>query len=83
MALTNKNPHLFNLEKSVGHRKDIQDIDVNSELINCVVTLRVMSKFFNLLGALRACVDFCDPTDFSRFNPYDVLIWLNENPKSL
>ena len=29
------------------------------------VTLRVMSKFFNLLGALRACVDFCDPTDFS------------------
>ena len=38
---------LFILEKSVGHRKDIQDIDVNSEL--------------------RACVDFCDPTDFSRF----------------
>ncbi len=29
-------------------------------------TLRVMSKFFDLLGALRACVDFCDPTDFSR-----------------
>ena len=40
----------FNLKKSVGRRKDIQDIDVNSELKNYVVILRVMSKFFNLLS---------------------------------
>jgi len=28
----------------------------------------VMSQFLNLLGASSACVDFCDPTDFYRFN---------------
>jgi len=42
---------------------------VHGELKNCVVTLLVMSKFFNLPGAARACVDFRDPTDFSRLNP--------------
>ncbi len=57
----------FNLEKAVGRRKDVQDIDVHGEFKNCVVTLLVMSKFLNLPGASRACVDFCDPTAFSRF----------------
>ena len=41
----------------------MQDIDVHSEFKNRVVTLLVISEFFNLLGALRAYVDFRDPTD--------------------
>ena len=45
-----------------------RDIDVHRESKNCVVTLLVMSKFLNLLGASRACVDFRVPTDFSRLN---------------
>jgi hypothetical protein len=28
----------------------------------------VMSKFLNLPGASRACMDFYDPTDLFRFN---------------
>ena len=45
----------------------MQDIDVHSEFKNCEVTLLVMSRFLNLLGALRACVDFRDSTDEFRF----------------
>jgi hypothetical protein len=41
----------FNLETSVGRRKDVQDIDVASGFKNCVVTLLVISRFLNLLGA--------------------------------
>ncbi|MFV2054946.1 MAG: hypothetical protein ACC707_00710 [Thiohalomonadales bacterium] len=41
----------------------MQDIDVHSESKSCEVTLLVMNKLFDLLGASRACVDFCDPTD--------------------
>jgi len=76
---------IVNLERLVGHGKDMQNIDVHSEFKNCevlamdglmppegrmpeAVTLLVMSKFLDLLGASRACMDFCDPTDFSRFN---------------
>ena len=66
---------LFNLKRAVGRRKDMhqkvgalrRDIDVHSEFKNCAVTLLVMSTFLNLLGALRACVGFRVPTDFSRF----------------
>ncbi len=42
--------------------------DVHSEFNNCVVTLLVMSKFLNLLGASRDCMDFRDSIGFSRFN---------------
>jgi len=66
------------LETSVGHIKDIQESDVNSELKNCVVTLRVMSKFFNFLGALRARADFCDPIDLSRVRTtYSIKLLVN------
>ncbi len=44
----------------------MQVIDVHSELKKWGVTLLVMSKFFNLLGASRTCVDFCVPTDLYR-----------------
>ena len=84
---------MFNLEKSVGRRKDIQDhnsiascnhcicasmhvIDVKSELKKCVVILRVMGQFFNLPGTLSACVDFCDPIDFSRFRQGAIFVAL-------
>ena len=58
----------FNLDSSVEREKDMQDIEVHSELKNRVVTLLVISEFFNLLGASRACVDFRDSTDEFRFN---------------
>ncbi len=48
----------------------MQTIDVHSEFKNWRVTLLVMNKFLNLLGASRACVYFCDSTDFYRFKPY-------------
>ena len=54
------------LEKSVKCEKDVQDIDVHSEVKNSAVTLLVMSLFLNLLGALRACTYFHDSTDLSR-----------------
>lgn len=43
------------LELSVGREFRVQDIGVHSEFNNCVVTLVVMSKFLNLLGASRVC----------------------------
>ena len=54
------------LEKSVKCEKDVQDIDVHSEVKNSVDTLLVMSLFLNLLGALRVCAYFSDPTGLSR-----------------
>ena len=60
--------YLLRLEKSVGRKKDIEDMDMNSELKNCAISLRVMSQFFNWPGTLSACVGFCDPTGFSRLN---------------
>lgn len=56
----------INLEKPVGRKNDMQGIDVNTESKNCVVTLPRMRQFFNVPGALRACMGFCDPTDVSR-----------------
>ncbi|VAW74674.1 hypothetical protein MNBD_GAMMA13-784 [hydrothermal vent metagenome] len=56
----------INLEKSVGREKDMQDIGVHGESEKFVVTLLVMRHFSGLLGAPRACVDFREPTDFSR-----------------
>ncbi len=51
----------------------MQDIDVHSEVKNCVVTLLVISKFLDLLGASRACVDFRDPTTFPRIiSPWSI-----------
>ena len=47
----------------------MQDIDVHSEFTNRVVTLLVISGFFNLLGASRVCVDFRDSTDEFRIIP--------------
>jgi len=58
----------FNLEAAVGRKKDAYGIGVHGEIKKFVVTLRVMRHFFILLGAPRACVDFCDPTAVSRFN---------------
>ena len=46
----------------------MQDIDVHSETKKLVVTLLVMRGFLVLLGASRACMDFRDPTAFSRIN---------------
>jgi hypothetical protein len=54
---------------------------VHGEIKKFVVTLLVMRHFLILLGAPRACADFCDPTAVSRFKmpatsaaaqPYDV-----------
>jgi len=44
----------LNLEKSVGGEKDVQDIDLDSVMKKCVVTLLVMSTFFIPLGESRA-----------------------------
>jgi len=60
-------PH-FNLETSVGHEKDVQDIGVHREFLKFVVTLLVMRTFLNFLGASRACTDYRDPTEVFRFN---------------
>jgi hypothetical protein len=54
------------LENAAGREKDAQDIGVHSEIKKFVVTLLVMRSFLILLGALRACADFRDPTAFSR-----------------
>jgi len=54
----------------------MQDIDVHGEFKNCAVTLLVMSKFLNLPGASRACLDFRDPIDFSRFNSGNMIFKL-------
>jgi hypothetical protein len=43
-------------------------IGVHGESEKRVVTLLVMRGFFDLPGAPRACVDFRDPTEVSRFN---------------
>ena len=61
-------PPCFNLENAVGREKDMQDIDVHSETKKLVVTLLVMRGFLVLPGASRACMDFRDPTAFSRFH---------------
>jgi len=58
----------FNLETSVGRGKDMQDIGAHGESEKLVVTLLVMRCFSDLPGAPRACMDFRDPTDVSRFN---------------
>ena len=50
-----------------SYDKGMQDIDVHSETKKLVVTLLVMRGFLVLPGALRACMDFRDPTAFSRF----------------
>jgi hypothetical protein len=44
----------------------MQDIDVHSETKKLVVTLLVMRGFLVLPGASRACMEFRDPTAFSR-----------------
>jgi len=56
----------LNLETAVGRKKDAYGIGVHSEIKKFVGTLLVMRHFFILLGAPRACVDFCDPTAVSR-----------------
>ena len=53
-------------QHSAGRRKDMQDIDIHSEFSNGAATLLEINLFLNLPGALRACLDFCDPTEFSR-----------------
>jgi len=58
----------FYLETSVGRKKDVQDIDVHGEYEKRVVTLLVISGFSDFPGASRACADFRDPTEVSRFN---------------
>jgi len=55
----------LNLKTAVGRKKDAYGIGVHSEIKKFVVTLLVMRHFFILLGAPRACVDFCDPTAVS------------------
>ena len=59
---------LFNLETLVGRGKDMQDIGAHGESEKLVVTLMVIRDFSGLPGAPRACVDFRDPTEVSRFN---------------
>ena len=59
----------FNLETSVGSGKGMQDICVHGESEKFVVTQGVMRDFSGLPGTPRACVDFRDPTEVSRFKP--------------
>ena len=54
------------LESAVGFDFIVQDIDVPSEFKKCVVTLLVMSRFLNSLGASRACDRNRDLTAESR-----------------
>ncbi len=51
---------------AVGRKKAVQDIGVHGAIKKVVVTSAVMRHFFILLGAPRACADFCDPTAVSR-----------------
>ena len=65
----------LNLETSVGREKDMQAIGAHGETEKLVVTLRVIRAFSVLPGAPRACLDFRDPTEVSRFklrNGYEV-----------
>ena len=60
--------HRPNLETAFGRKKDAQDIGAHGLIKIVVVTLVVMSHFCILPGAIRACMDFCEPTAVSRFN---------------
>ncbi|MCK5920395.1 MAG: hypothetical protein KAG66_05605 [Methylococcales bacterium] len=61
-----------NLKTPVGRGKDMEDIGVLGESEKFVVTLLVMRDFSGLPGTPKACVDFRDPTEVSRFKPVSI-----------
>jgi len=58
----------LNLESAVGFDFIVQDFVVHSEFKNGAVTLLVMSRFLNLLGASKDCARNRDLTAESRLN---------------
>jgi len=63
----------LNLERPV-ERRDVRVIDSNSGVKKREATFIDDEHFFIVLGDSRACADFWDSADFSRFDIPNVLI---------